>query len=122
VRVVFEHHLDVINVSRKAENNNDEGGPSKGSQGFEGYVDTAESDHTGMYLKAIRYIRERGEEPKVSYIAKLLNIRQPSVVEMLRKLDEAKMVGYKKGSIVGLKARGERIGGQMIVILGYSRC
>jgi len=60
-----------------------------------------------------RHIRER-EEPKESSIAKLLNIRQPSVVEMLRRLDEAKLVGYEKGSIAGLKAWGERIGRQMI--------
>ncbi|NAL78772.1 metal-dependent transcriptional regulator [Nitrososphaera sp. AFS] len=67
-----------------------------------------------MYLKAIWHIRERGEEPKVSSIAKLLNIKQPSVVEMLRKLDSAKLVEYKKGSIVELERQGEQIGKQMI--------
>ena len=53
------------------------------------YIGTAESEHIEMYLKAIWHLRERGEKPKVSSIAKLLNIRQPSVVEMLRKLKEA---------------------------------
>jgi DtxR family Mn-dependent transcriptional regulator len=78
------------------------------------YIGTAESEHIEMYLKAIWHIRERGEEPKISSIAKLLNIRQPSVVEMLRRLNEAKLVEYEKGTIVELKPRGERIGKQMI--------
>jgi DtxR family transcriptional regulator, Mn-dependent transcriptional regulator len=44
------------------------------------YVGTAESEHIEMYLKAIWYIRETGEDMKVSSIAKLLNVTQPSVV------------------------------------------
>ena len=44
------------------------------------YIDTAEAEHLEMYLKAIWYIREQGEEVKVSSIAKLLSISQPSVV------------------------------------------
>lgn len=93
----------------------DEQKTSKYTNEFEGlYVGTAESEHIEMYLKAIWHIRERGEEPKVSSIAKLLNIKQPSVVEMLRKLDSAKLVEYKKGTIVELKRQGEQIGKQMI--------
>lgn len=96
-------------------NADDEQKTSKYTNEFEGlYVGTAESEHVEMYLKAIWHIRERGEEPKVSSIAKLLNIKQPSVVEMLRKLDSAKLVEYKKGSIVELKRQGEQIGKQMI--------
>ena len=67
-----------------------------------------------MYLKAIWYIRERGEEVKVSSIAKLLNVKQPSVVQMLRKLDEADLVEYSKGNMVKMTTEGERIGKQMI--------
>jgi len=67
-----------------------------------------------MYLKAIWYIRERGEEVKVSSIAKLLNVKQPSVVQMLRKLDEANLVEYSKGNMVRMTSEGERIGKQMI--------
>ncbi|WP_370519359.1 metal-dependent transcriptional regulator [Nitrososphaera sp. AFS] len=96
-------------------NADDEQKTSKYTNEFEGlYVGTAESEHVEMYLKAIWHIRERGEEPKVSSIAKLLNIKQPSVVEMLRKLDSAKLVEYKKGSIVELERQGEQIGKQMI--------
>ncbi|HYX72048.1 MAG TPA: hypothetical protein VE732_04700, partial [Nitrososphaera sp.] len=58
------------------------------------YVDTAESEHIEMYLKAIWYIRERGKEVKVSSIAKLLNVTQPSVVQMLRKLNSSQLVHY----------------------------
>jgi len=78
------------------------------------YVGTAESEHIEMYLKAIWYIREQGEEVKVSSIAKVLNIRQPSVVEMLQKLNDSKLVRYQKGSLVQLTVEGNRIGKQMI--------
>jgi DtxR family Mn-dependent transcriptional regulator len=78
------------------------------------YIGTAESEHVEMYLKAIWYIRERGEEVKVSSIAKLLNVKQPSVVQMLRKLDEANLVEYSKGNMVRMTTEGERIGKQRI--------
>lgn len=78
------------------------------------YIGTAESEHVEMYLKAIWYIRERGEDVKVSSIAKLLNVKQPSVVQMLRKLDEANLVEYSKGNMVRMTTEGERIGKQMI--------
>ncbi len=67
-----------------------------------------------MYLKVIWFIRENGEEVKVSSIARLLNIRPPSVVSMLRKLDEADLVTYKVRGIVNITPKGERIGNQMI--------
>ncbi|NWG36875.1 metal-dependent transcriptional regulator [Nitrososphaera sp.] len=66
-----------------------------------------------MYLKAIWYIRERGDEVKISSIAKMLNVTQPSVVQMLRKLNGSNLVRYGKGS-VELTAEGDRIGKQMI--------
>ena len=77
------------------------------------FVGTAESEHVEMYLKAIWYIRERGDAVKVSSIAKLLNVTQPSVVQMLRKLNLTQLVRYSKGS-VQLTGEGERIGKQMM--------
>jgi DtxR family transcriptional regulator, Mn-dependent transcriptional regulator len=77
------------------------------------YVGTAESEHIEMYLKAIWYIRERGEDIKVSSIAKLLNVTQPSVVQMLRKLNRSQLVRYSEGS-VQMTTEGEQIGKQMI--------
>jgi DtxR family Mn-dependent transcriptional regulator len=77
------------------------------------FVGTAESEHVEMYLKAIWYIREKGGEVKVSSIAKLLNVTQPSVVQMLRKLDGSQLVRYGKGS-VEMTAEGERIGKQIM--------
>jgi DtxR family Mn-dependent transcriptional regulator len=85
----------------------------KSSDDEELFVGTAESEHVEMYLKAIWYIREKGDEVKVSSIAKLLNVTQPSVVQMLRKLDSSGMVHYTKGN-VELTAEGDRIGKQMI--------
>jgi DtxR family transcriptional regulator, Mn-dependent transcriptional regulator len=79
------------------------------------YIDTAEAEHVEMYLKAIWYIREQGKEVKVSSIAKLLSISQPSVVQMLRKLHDAHLVEYRGGkNLVQLTNEGERTGKQMI--------
>ena len=79
------------------------------------YIDTAEAEHVEMYLKAIWTIGERKGEVKVSSIAKLLNISQPSVVQMLRKLNEGNLVDYRGGkNVVGLTTGGQRIGKQMI--------
>ncbi|HJR46739.1 MAG TPA: metal-dependent transcriptional regulator [Nitrososphaeraceae archaeon] len=79
------------------------------------YIDTAEAEHIEMYLKAIWYIREQGEDVKVSSIAKLLSISQPSVVQMLRKLHDANLVEYRGGkNLVRLTSEGERTGKQMI--------
>ncbi len=78
------------------------------------YIGTAESEHIEMYLKAVWYIRESGEEVKVSSIAKLLNIKQPSVVQMLHKLNKSNLVYYNKGNVVEMTDKGESIGKQMI--------
>src|SRR5437016_1978484 len=59
-------------------------------------------------------IQERGEQVKVSYIAKILNVTQPSVVEMLQKLSKANLVDYKKGNLVQMAIKGKKIGKQMI--------
>ncbi len=44
------------------------------------FVGTAEAEHVEMYLKAIWHIKERKDPVKISTIAKMLNVRQPSVV------------------------------------------
>ena len=51
------------------------------------FVGTAEAEHVEMYLKAIWHIKERNEPVKISTIARMLNVRQPSVVQMLKKLN-----------------------------------
>lgn len=55
-------------------------------------IGTARSESLEMYLKAIWHISERGNEVKISSIARLLNIKQPSVVSMLHKLNEENFV------------------------------
>ncbi len=85
------------------------------SDGEELFLGTAESEHVEMYLKAIWHIRERKEKVKVSSIAKILNVRQPSVVQMLHKLNDADLVEYSKGnSVMKLTPEGEQIGERMI--------
>lgn len=77
------------------------------------YLGTAESEHIEMYLKALWYIREKGQELKVSSIAQLLNITQPSVVQMLQKLDSLNLVRYTPGE-VQITPEGESVGKQMV--------
>jgi len=63
------------------------------------FVGTAEAEHIEMYLKAIWHIKERGGDVKISTIAKMLNIRQPSVVQMLKKLNTQNLVMYSKAGV-----------------------
>jgi len=77
------------------------------------FVGTAEAEHVEMYLKAIWHIKERGEDVKISIIAKMLNIRQPSVVQMLKKLNVKNLVDYNKAGVT-LTDEGERIGASMM--------
>ena len=77
------------------------------------FVGTAEAEHTEMYLKAVWHIREKGGDVKISTIAKRLNVRQPSVVQMLKKLAERDLVTYNKAG-VSLKESGEKVASSMI--------
>ena len=77
------------------------------------FVGTAEAEHVEMYLKAIWHIKERGDDVKISTIAKMLNVRQPSVVQMLKKLNLKNLVNYNKAG-VKLTEDGARIGASMI--------
>lgn len=77
------------------------------------FVGTAEAEHVEMYLKAIWWLKDMNEQAKVSSIAKTLNVTQPSVVQMLKKLHDMNLVIYKKGT-AELNAKGEAIGRQMI--------
>jgi len=77
------------------------------------FVGTADAEHIEMYLKAIWHIKEKGGDVKISTIAKTLNIRQPSVVQMLKKLNGKNLVEYNKAG-VNLTEEGERIGSSMM--------
>jgi len=77
------------------------------------FVGTAEAEHVEMYLKAIWHIKERNEPVKISVIAKMLNVRQPSVVQMLKKLNERELVEYNKAGVF-LTETGEKIGSSMM--------
>ena len=77
------------------------------------FVGTAEAEHVEMYLKAIWHIKEKNEPVKISTIAKMLNVRQPSVVQMLKKLNEKNLVNYSKAG-VKLTEEGEKIGSSMM--------
>ena len=77
------------------------------------FVGTAEAEHIEMYLKAIWHIKERDDPVKISTIAKILNVRQPSVVQMLKKLNQRDLVEYNKAG-VSLTDAGEKVGSSMM--------
>ncbi len=77
------------------------------------FVGTAEAEHVEMYLKAIWHIKERNEPVRISTIAKMLNVRQPSVVQMLKKLNEKNLVNYSKAG-VKLTEEGSKVGSSMM--------
>ena len=77
------------------------------------FVGTAEAEHVEMYLKAIWHIKEKNESVKISVIAKMLNVRQPSVVQMLKKLNGKELVEYNKAGVF-LTETGEKIGSSMM--------
>jgi DtxR family Mn-dependent transcriptional regulator len=61
------------------------------------------------YLEAILNVAERKGYARVKDIASALDIRPPSVVEMLRKLDEMGLVDYQKYEGVRLTPKGDEI-------------
>ena len=77
------------------------------------FVGTAEAEHIEMYLKAIWHIKERGGDVKISTIAKMLSVRQPSVVQMLKKLNGKNLVNYNKAG-VKLTEEGQKVGASMM--------
>lgn len=77
------------------------------------FVGTAEAEHVEMYIKAIFHIREVGNEVRITTIAEKLHVRQPSVVQMLKKLKRMNLVNYSKAG-VSLTDEGESIGAKMV--------
>ena len=77
------------------------------------FVGTAVAEHTEMYLKAIWHIMERGEQCRINSIAKMLNIREPSVIQMLKKLRGQDLIVYNKNGIK-LTESGQEIGTAMM--------
>lgn len=77
------------------------------------FVGTSSDEHVEMYLKAMWLIKENNESIKVSTVANLLRIRQPSVVQMMKKIDRMGYVKYKKFDIK-LTDKGEKIGASIV--------
>ena len=77
------------------------------------FVGTADAEHIEMYLKAIWHIKEKGGDVKISTIARMLSVRQPSVVQMLKKLNTKNLVNYNKAG-VKLTEEGQAVGASMM--------
>ena len=77
------------------------------------FVGTSSDEHVEMYLKAMWLIKENNEPIKVSTVANLLRIRQPSVVQMMKRIDKMGYVQYKKFDIK-MTDKGEKIGASIV--------
>ncbi len=77
------------------------------------FVGTASEEHVEMYLKAMWLITENNKPIRVSTVANLLRIRQPSVVQMMKKLDDMDYVKYNKMDIT-LTEKGEKLGANIV--------
>ncbi len=77
------------------------------------FVGTASDEHVEMYLKAMWLITENKDPIKISTVANLLSIRQPSVVQMMKKLADMDHVKYKKFDIE-LTEKGEKLGANIV--------
>lgn len=77
------------------------------------FVGTAEAEHVEMYIKAIWHINEESQPVRVSTIARKLHVRQPSVIQMLKKLKRMKLANYSKVD-VSLTTEGEKIGTKVV--------
>lgn len=77
------------------------------------YVGTAPEEHVEMYLKAMWLTNENSKPIRVSTIANLLRIRQPSVVQMMKKLDDMGLIKYTKLEIQ-LTDKGEKVGANIV--------
>ena len=77
------------------------------------FVGISSDEHVEMYLKAMWLIKENNEPIKVSTVANLLRIRQPSVVQMMKRIDKMGYVQYKKFDIK-MTDKGEKIGASIV--------
>ena len=77
------------------------------------FVGTSSDEYVEMYLKAMWLIKENNEPIKVSTVANLLRIRQPSVVQMMKRIDKMGYVQYKKFDIK-MTDKGEKIGASIV--------
>ena len=77
------------------------------------FVGTAIDEHIEMYLKAMWLITENNEPIKISTVANLLRIRQPSVVQMMKKLADMDYVEYNKVDIT-MTDKGEKLGANIV--------
>ena len=77
------------------------------------FVGTAAEEHVEMYLKAMWLISENDDLIKISSVANLLSIRQPSVVQMMKKLDDMDYVKYTKVGIT-LTEKGKKLGANIV--------
>ncbi len=63
------------------------------------FVGTADAEHREMYIKAIWHLLEHDEQCRINAIAKMLNVTEPSVIQMLKKLNGQGLIVYNKNGI-----------------------
>ncbi|MBU2100620.1 metal-dependent transcriptional regulator [Candidatus Micrarchaeota archaeon] len=73
------------------------------------------SENEEMYLKVIYILEEDGVKPVCSnYVAKVLNIALPSVVEMLAKMQKKDLIKYDGRKGIFFKPKGKKIAKRIV--------
>lgn len=78
-------------------------------------TDPTPREHIEEYLEVLVISEEKGNRSvKTSWIAKRLNVAQPSVVQMLRKLERSGFVSFAPRKGVELAASGRKVGREIL--------
>lgn len=79
------------------------------------YVQPVDTVHSEEYLEALWLLENAGEhQARIRSLAQLLDIAPPSVVQMLKKMEEMGLVKYPKHKGVSLTRKGREIGKKMV--------
>lgn len=70
-------------------------------------IDNRPSSSMEEYLEALCRIRDRGEIPTATTLARELQVAAPSVVGMLKRMSDQKLINYEKRCAVTLTENGE---------------
>ncbi len=70
-------------------------------------IENRPSSSMEEYLEALCRIRDRGEIPTATTLARELQVAAPSVVGMLKRMSEQKLINYEKRHAVTLTENGE---------------
>ncbi|MDD3392473.1 MAG: iron dependent repressor, metal binding and dimerization domain protein [Bacilli bacterium] len=82
---------------------------------FREYMDKNLTASMEDYIEMIYRLSKNSGYTRIQELAKSLNIRPPSATKMIQKLNEKKLLKYKKYDIIILEAEGKKLGEKLLV-------